>query len=1462
MKLKPFHRYFFLYFFALLQAILFSFSSFSQTPTNNQTRVPPLGDRLSNNPELKQFFHPIPSLSTVNPSTVNQTTTGCNTWTFQLKLGDAGSVEKVNDIVQLPTGDYILVGTYANGSAENGLIVKMDKEGNVIWSRILERATYDVSIKKIKLFSDNVLYALMEMKPIATTITTPVLCAIDQDGNLFWSDQLNVTGIGGSWKGIDMGEWDNNTFSVVINNDSLFNVTKFSTLTRATIWSKTYKSRGNLNIVGIGNAYAMTFVAYNETDSGFKRAVLLELDINNGNVRNGVRIGGIDGTDYVFQSMRNDDLRPKLTGYSHRNGNYELLKFNYNYNISTGTEVYTLNGLTISNQILTKQDDWTERLAVSNTTSPNDIHLISTFPNNYQSPISADKISYGYPVELRNIIFSNDGGRLLASNSLDPHADIVITKVDSIGTLPGCTSVPEPASHVSKNITGYLPSVPQLGNVVALSPISISSQSIILPFALECKSNYCPDVKEPDSCEHTFFKEYRNAGFCMLFSQTLKGSPDKIMVMGRGRVNPYYAGDDESYVTLFDTAGKIFDSRLLRGSLPLDLNEVILLKDGNFLAVGTVVYGFNSLELFAFKFDAQFNIIWSKRMKPNLLLGGIQRVIESAEGDLYCFVTGTYGTVGQKKYLLKLSAAGTPLWFNSYDGGPDNFLGDTFSQLNMLELGSHIYLEYREEEWSDWGPRILKINKSDGAVVWAKKISIPNSVNWDVINFSTDQQNLYLFSRNSPLHTLIKLSLDGNVLLSKKIGNSTLSLSSATQKSATRFLLGVNQFTFPNVTYGAVEIDTGFNTLRDQFVRIPKPGGNAAMISFNDSVAYGIGTFFYDNDYYNSAFLQKFNFNTSAGSCEVTNLPLNLVDYPLVSTTHTNNAQSVALPLVNPLTVRMDPYNMGYAGYFCGKTDCTLLDLNGPSTICDSVNVYDFRITKNQDCHAPTVWAMDTTLRQIKIISITDSLLRIKVISNGNFKIKSRIFANCDWIEDSLTVGASISAMSLNLGPDSVICPGNTVLLNARSGFTSYQWQDGSTDSVYLATQPGTYFVEVGSACNGASFRDTVFISPHPPIPLSIGPDRSKCNNDTLHLSAPNDFLNYTWYPNYNISSTTNANVVINPSVDTIYYLKAEKKPGCFAFDTVVIKVNYSAPIDLGNDKSFCQDDSAVFDAGTGFSNYVWNTGNTSQFQIAKAAGSYSVLASTVDGCKSSDTVRVLSIYQNPIVTLDKNPSICEGTTKVFDAGAGFSSYIWDDGSSGRLRSVQSAGTFFVSVMDQHGCKGSDTTSIQIVYPTPRSFLFQDTAICSYGKLDLVPVGTYSRYLWSNNSNSKTITINKPGTYWLQVADQYNCEGKDTVVVKQKDCMSGFYVPNAFTPKMNSHNDDFKPLLFGDVKKYEFSIYNRWGQMVFHTTELYKGWNGQFAGKDADHGTYVWMCVYQFDGEKQRMEKGTVTLIR
>jgi hypothetical protein len=242
-------------------------------------------------------------------------------------------------------------------------------------------------------------------------------------------------------------------------------------------------------------------------------------------------------------------------------------------------------------------------------------------------------------------------------------------------------------------------------------------------------------------------------------------------------------------------------------------------------------------------------------------------------------------------------------------------------------------------------------------------------------------------------------------------------------------------------------------------------------------------------------------------------------------------------------------------------------------------------------------------------------------------------------------------------------------------------------------------------------------VAEHPPIPFNAGPDRSKCNTDTLHLTAPSGFLNYQWSNNYNISSTSSQTVIVNPLTDTAYYVKAEKTPGCFAYDTVRIHVNTSPAISLGADKSFCSGDSAELDAGSGFSQYIWNSGSSAQQISVKTAGTFSVIGITEEGCKSYDTLKV-NVFANPVVSLDHTSYLCTGSSRLLDAGS-YSSYLWSDGSTSSRMVVKDIGIYTVQVTDANGCKGTDTTRITSILPLPSHFLPNDTLLCSYDKLSI-----------------------------------------------------------------------------------------------------------------------------------------------
>jgi gliding motility-associated-like protein len=99
----------------------------------------------------------------------------------------------------------------------------------------------------------------------------------------------------------------------------------------------------------------------------------------------------------------------------------------------------------------------------------------------------------------------------------------------------------------------------------------------------------------------------------------------------------------------------------------------------------------------------------------------------------------------------------------------------------------------------------------------------------------------------------------------------------------------------------------------------------------------------------------------------------------------------------------------------------------------------------------------------------------------------------------------------------------------------------------------------------------------------------------------------------------------------------------------------------------------------------------------------------------------------------------------------------------------------------------------------------------------------------------------------------------DEIFVNSDDCE--IYFPSAFTPNNDGLNDVFRMLNPYKVTDFHISIYNRWGQVVYESTDPSKGWTGLLKGKMQDPGLFVWQCNFKRKGVARFM-KGTVTIIR
>jgi gliding motility-associated-like protein len=162
----------------------------------------------------------------------------------------------------------------------------------------------------------------------------------------------------------------------------------------------------------------------------------------------------------------------------------------------------------------------------------------------------------------------------------------------------------------------------------------------------------------------------------------------------------------------------------------------------------------------------------------------------------------------------------------------------------------------------------------------------------------------------------------------------------------------------------------------------------------------------------------------------------------------------------------------------------------------------------------------------------------------------------------------------------------------------------------------------------------------------------------------------------------------------------------------------------------------------------------------------------------------------------------------------------------------------------------------------PSGFLPAELAICEGVPQQLSSSQSFPSYLWSTGATTASITVTTIGNYWLEVPYGSSCKSRVDIKIVPKKCNQQFYLPSAFTPNNDGKNDLLKPVIYGFVRDYNLTIYNRWGEMILNTKDPNKGWDGKLNGKYQDSNIYIWVCTYRLSGESLKTEKGTVMIIR
>lgn len=201
----------------------------------------------------------------------------------------------------------------------------------------------------------------------------------------------------------------------------------------------------------------------------------------------------------------------------------------------------------------------------------------------------------------------------------------------------------------------------------------------------------------------------------------------------------------------------------------------------------------------------------------------------------------------------------------------------------------------------------------------------------------------------------------------------------------------------------------------------------------------------------------------------------------------------------------------------------------------------------------------------------------------------------------------------------------------------------------------------------------------------------------------------------------------------------------------------------------------------------------------------------------------------------------------------------------------------YVLTVVNAGCPNAFTDTFHVdVSPRIIVFAGNDTNIVANQPLQLnaaVNVPTANIFNWTPATGLNFTTISNPVAtlgpelgdyiiYTVRATDSEGCYAEDDIKVTIFKTGPDIFVPSAFTPNGDGKNDNIKPICVGISQLNYFRIYNRWGQMVFSTSQIGKGWDGTIGGSLQSTGNFVFMAQGIDYTGKTIFKKGNITLIR
>jgi len=266
-------------------------------------------------------------------------------------------------------------------------------------------------------------------------------------------------------------------------------------------------------------------------------------------------------------------------------------------------------------------------------------------------------------------------------------------------------------------------------------------------------------------------------------------------------------------------------------------------------------------------------------------------------------------------------------------------------------------------------------------------------------------------------------------------------------------------------------------------------------------------------------------------------------------------------------------------------------------------------------------------------------------------------------------------------------------------------------------------------------------------------------------------------------------------------------------------------------------------------------------------AGSFDLLLAATGHSGCIDSAAAHFTAANPVsLFIGADTNYCDTFSRVLSTG--IPATIWSTGQMGPQITATSPGQYIATVTNQCGVF-SDTINIAS-YAISGLTLNGPSIICDDWADSVTIQASVSSplvtFIWSTGQADSAvytsfIRADSAGSYKVIVLDSL-CNSTTTLLINAVKCDS-FVMPDIFTPNGDGVNDEFIIPYTGHIYKFSMHIYNRWGQLVYESTDIDQGWDGNYRGEPQPQGVYVcFLCIKETGVSSDEYRTGTITLTR